>query len=472
MGVILDVLGAGQHVGKSCIVVRLGSEAEAAVVMVDSGIDAGRSRLDRFPDLRTYFGLSSQADAVEVGKSMNQEIDALVITHFHLDHIGFVPYITERYGYNGKVILTAPTASMARAVLVDAASWTQGIVAGVPAELAMPLTAKEISDCFDKVTALPLNSSRTLKVLPNAGHAVVRLLGAGHVLGACQIMLYLSGTTRSSSVAVPGHTVLYSGDFTVETSKLLVGAQQETGQLVDVLICESTYISHVREPGLRVDIDFTATVHKALDAGYKVLVPISAVGKAQEMLEVLRCEWQGQAHFPVAFAASEIFREADRFMEVYSSWTAKNEFSLDNLVEKLGKRSLPVSDLVWGVACPEKNDTRVQPFTILPYRESMLSEPGPLLLFAAPATLAKGPSLAALRAWADEPNNVIVLPGYCSPETVGALLAQGRKQLTLPDASVLKVHAKVGPGHTSHSFEPFLSPRIPICSGSASSSVA
>ncbi|KAH0475560.1 MAG: uncharacterized protein KVP18_001755 [Porospora cf. gigantea A] len=472
MTVILDVLGAGQHVGKSCIVVRLGGEAEAAVVMVDAGIDAGQLRLDRFPDLRTYFGLSLQAEAVEVGQCMNQEIDALVVTHFHLDHIGFVPYITERYGYKGQVILTAPTASMARAVLLDAASWTQGIIAGVPEELAMPLTVKEISDCFDKVTSLPLNSSRTLKLLPNAGHAVVRLLGAGHVLGACQVMLYLSGTPRSSSVAVPGHTVLYSGDFTVETSKLLAGAQQEMGQPVDVLLCESTYISHVREPGLRVDIDFTATVHKALDSGHKVLVPISAVGKAQEMLEVLRREWQGQAHFPVAFAASEIFREADRLLEVYSSWTAKNEFSLDNLVESLGNRSQLTSDLVWGVVCPEQNHTRVQPFTILPYRESMLCEPGPLLLFASPATLAKGPSLAALKAWAVEPNNVIVLPGYCSPETVGALLAQGRKQLTLPDSSVLKVHAKVGSGHTSHSSALCLSLRTLTWSGSASSSVA
>ena len=92
-------LGGGQDVGRSCIVVTLGER----VVMLDCGMHMGYHDGRKFPDVKQVSG----------GDDVTANIDCVVITHFHLDHCGGLPHLTEELGYRGPIYMSAPTAAIA-----------------------------------------------------------------------------------------------------------------------------------------------------------------------------------------------------------------------------------------------------------------------------------------------------------------------------------------------------------------------
>ncbi len=100
------VLGAGHDVGRSCVVVTLGDKR----VMFDCGMHIGYKDSRRFPDFTKL---------TPHGGSLTSVIDAVVITHFHLDHCGALPHMTEVLGYDGPIYMTAPTAAICPSLLED-----------------------------------------------------------------------------------------------------------------------------------------------------------------------------------------------------------------------------------------------------------------------------------------------------------------------------------------------------------------
>ena len=94
-------LGAGQDVGRSCIILTIGDKK----VMLDCGLHMGISDNKKFPDLlklRKKYG----------NKPLDEILDAVLISHFHLDHCGALPLMTEIIGYTGDVIMTSPTKAL------------------------------------------------------------------------------------------------------------------------------------------------------------------------------------------------------------------------------------------------------------------------------------------------------------------------------------------------------------------------
>ena len=100
------VLGAGHDVGRSCVVVTLGDKR----IMFDCGMHIGYKDSRRFPDFTKL---------TPHGGSLTSVIDAVVITHFHLDHCGALPHMTEVLGYDGPIYMTAPTAAICPSLLED-----------------------------------------------------------------------------------------------------------------------------------------------------------------------------------------------------------------------------------------------------------------------------------------------------------------------------------------------------------------
>ncbi len=88
-------LGAGQDVGRSCILVTMNNKN----IMFDCGMHMGYDDERRFPD---FSYISKCGDYTGM-------IDAVIISHFHLDHCGALPYFTEMCGYDGPIYMTAPT---------------------------------------------------------------------------------------------------------------------------------------------------------------------------------------------------------------------------------------------------------------------------------------------------------------------------------------------------------------------------
>ncbi|CAH8848603.1 unnamed protein product [Trichobilharzia szidati] len=98
-------LGAGQDVGRSCILVTLGGKN----IMFDCGMHMGYNDDRRFPDF-TYI--------TDKG-GLTEYLDCVIISHFHLDHCGALPYMTEVIGYDGPIYMTHPTKAICPILLED-----------------------------------------------------------------------------------------------------------------------------------------------------------------------------------------------------------------------------------------------------------------------------------------------------------------------------------------------------------------
>ena len=98
-------LGAGQEVGRSCVVVTIQNKT----IVFDTGIHMLYSDHQRYPDFGFICG----------EKSINEIVDLVIITHFHLDHCGGLPFLTEHYKYSGPIYATTPTKAMIPYMLED-----------------------------------------------------------------------------------------------------------------------------------------------------------------------------------------------------------------------------------------------------------------------------------------------------------------------------------------------------------------
>ncbi|KAL4196826.1 hypothetical protein AMTRI_Chr04g185090 [Amborella trichopoda] len=224
------VLGAGQEVGKSCVVVTTGGKR----IMFDCGMHMGYQDRRRYPNFSLIPG----------SNDFDTAITCIIITHFHLDHIGALPYFTEVLGYQGPIYMTYPTKALAPLMLED----YRKVMVDRRGEKEQ-FTAQQIQGCMKKVTAVDLK--QTVQVDKDLE---IRAYYAGHVIGAA--MFYAK---------VGSCTVVYTGDYNMTPDRHL-GAAQIDRLYVDLLITESTYANSVRESKLARERDFlTAELCMLLD---------------------------------------------------------------------------------------------------------------------------------------------------------------------------------------------------------------
>ncbi|KAK9091451.1 hypothetical protein Sjap_024628 [Stephania japonica] len=191
------VLGAGQEVGKSCVVVSIGGKR----IMFDCGLHMGHHDHNRYPD---FSRISKSGD-------FDSALTCIVITHFHLDHIGALVYFTEVCGYNGPIYMTYPTKALSPLMLEDNRKLMEE-------EL---FSSDQIKNCMKKVTAVDLK--QTVQVDDGLQ---IRAYYAGHVLGAA--MFYAK---------VGDSAIVYTGDYNMTPDRHLGAAQIDPLEL-DLLITD------------------------------------------------------------------------------------------------------------------------------------------------------------------------------------------------------------------------------------------
>ena len=251
-------LGAGQDVGRSCVVVTLGDKR----IMFDCGMHMGYRDERRFPN---FDKLAPE------GGSLTGVIDAVVISHFHLDHCGALPHFAERYAYDGPIYMTAPTAAICPVLLED----YRHLMTDRRGELNF-YSSEDIAACMRKVVPVALNERvHVVDGLYLCPHY------AGHVLGAA--MFHAENH---------GMSVLYTGDFNTTPDRHLGPARLPRALRPDLLITESTYANAVREPKRSREREFLMQVHDTVAAGGKVLIPVFSLGRAQELLLLLESHWE------------------------------------------------------------------------------------------------------------------------------------------------------------------------------------
>merc|ERR1711892_1490457 len=138
-------LGAGQDVGRSCILVSIGNKN----VMFDCGMHMGYNDERRFPDFNYITGGTG---------TLTPHIDAVIISHFHLDHCGALPYMSEQVGYEGPIYMTMPTKITAPILLED---FRKVVTKRDKAEALTFFTSEMIKDCMKKSKSTRNSRSRS-----------------------------------------------------------------------------------------------------------------------------------------------------------------------------------------------------------------------------------------------------------------------------------------------------------------------
>ncbi len=251
------------EIGSNCYLVDI----DGSRIVLDSGMHPKKEGFEATPD----FSLIGAADP-----------DCIFITHSHLDHIGTLPVMQDKYPA-AEVIMTDGTALIGEAMLhnsvnVMTAKRTQEGIIDYPF-----FTHGELEAATRHWVTRPYNAPfRTGR----NGEVLATLYDAGHILGSCGVLL------EGGS----GTTVFYTGDVQFENQTLIAGADfPEDG--VDVLIIESTHgvterpADYTREKELR---RFADTIREVLENDGAVLIPVFALGKSQGLLcEIGRFKEQG-----------------------------------------------------------------------------------------------------------------------------------------------------------------------------------
>lgn len=284
--------GAAREVTGSCHQIECGGRS----VLVDCGMFQGTAESER-------------ANAEPFGFDPSH-IDALLLTHAHLDHCGRLPLLI-RQGFRGRIYATAATIDLVRIILLDAASLQEEEARRAQRrgrrhgeEQTEPLftidDAFHTMDYFSAVTY-----GRTIDVIPGIR---ARFLDAGHILGSASVLLELLGGEKKIDV-------LFSGDVGSPGHPLLRDATPAPP--ADYVVMETTYGDRAHRPLEPSIAELHEAVSTTLNRGGNVIIPTFAMERAQEVLYFLkRGQESGQLprqmsvflDSPMAISATEVFR--------------------------------------------------------------------------------------------------------------------------------------------------------------------
>ena len=247
-----------------------------------------------------------------------REIDAVVLSHAHLDHSGYLPALVKQ-GFKGKVFASPATQDLAEVLLQDSAHLQEEDARRANRhgytrhEKALPLyTTADARRAIAKITPLP-----THRELP-LGEVGVTLTPVGHLLGACAV------TLRHKR-----QTLAYSGDVGRRHDLLMPAPEALDG--ADVLLVESTY-GNRRHPAEDVAMRLAYIIRDTIKRGGSVLLPSFAVGRAQALMLVLqRLKAAGEIpanvpiylDSPMAAQATELYRRHRRLLRIAPAEAAR-----------------------------------------------------------------------------------------------------------------------------------------------------
>ncbi len=252
--------GGARTVTGSCHLLRLGSGRQ---ILIDCGL---------------YQGLLEERNLEPFGFDPT-EVDLLILTHAHLDHIGRLPLLY-RHGFRGRILATKPTFELGRLMLYDAAK--------VMAEDYATAYKKALRRGEEHKVHPPLYSAEDVRAALRLGRIIaeygkwvdlgdlqVRLSDAGHIIGSASLELEANG-----------RRIAFSGDVGNKMAQLLPPPTPPSK--ADTLFLESTYGDRLHRPFDESVAEFEEVVRATIRRGGNVLIPSFATERAQQILCVLK----------------------------------------------------------------------------------------------------------------------------------------------------------------------------------------
>lgn len=369
----LTFLGGADEVGASSTLIEIAGKK----LLVDAGIRIsakGRRRItdDQLPDLR----LISEAGGP----------DYILVTHAHTDHTGALPLVVERYP-NVPVLATAPSIALTRVLQADA----QRIMKSKQEEEGeLPL--------FDEIAVDRLLEAFQIVEMRQAirlGEGLqVTYHTSGHILGAASLVLESEEGT-----------LVMSGDVSMTPQRAVVRAQPPRTK-ADVLVLESTYGGKLHANRAAEEKRLVDTLKTVIARGGKALIPAFALGRAQEVLQILLAN-RDQIDAPIY--ADGMVRSVCLAYSRFADW-------LPGETVKMAKDE------------PLFFRDKVRPVQSMAQREEIGRGEGSCIIVSSSGMLTGGPSAAYARHLAGDARNAIFLTGYQDEESPGRYIQRILKE--------------------------------------------
>jgi metallo-beta-lactamase family protein len=390
----LTFLGAAQTVTGSKHLVGTGSHQ----VLVDAGLFQGQKELR----LRNWADLPMPA----------RDIDAVVLTHAHLDHVGYLPRLVAQ-GFRGRVFCTPGTLDLARLVMTDAAHLQEEDARQANREgysrhhPALPLYT--VADAWRAISQLqPLGYDRPVDVVPGVEISYVPV---GHLLGAAAVQMTLAG----------GKRLVFGGDLGRYNRPVL--QDPRSIPVADVLLVESTYGDRIHEPdddGERL----SAIIKDTAAAGGRVIIPAFAIGRVEEVLYWIK-KLEDEQRIPI--------------LPVYLDSPMAND-----ALEFYGNRAreLDAAFMENGGRLAGFMTRRFTSVTSTQQSKDVTRSTKSAIVISASGMATGGRVLHYLRATLPDPRNTILFVGYQAAGTRGRQLVDGVKQVKI-HGRFIDVHARI-----------------------------
>lgn len=386
----IKVLGAaGGEVTGSCYLIQ----TDEANVIIDAGMFQG--------------GKSSEEKNKLPQGARIRDIDAVLLTHGHLDHTGRVPLLI-KYGYNGPIYSTEETLELSQIILQDSArlqvadavrqnrkTWRKGLP---PVE---PLYNTEHVELMKEQTqAVEFNDP--IKVAPGIE---ARWIEAGHMLGSGSIELKITEKSKTK-------TVVFSGDLGPLTLPLL--RPFDHFNKADLVFMESTYGDRDHKSYSETIAEFERIVKQAYEAKGKILVPTFAVGRAQQIIYHL-AELFHEGKVP----AFPVYLDSPMALSAFNVYRDHQDL-LDEEYQELKKRGVfPLSTKTFIPSPSAETSKRLN------------EEKGPCMILAGAGMCNGGRILHHLLHNMDNPKTHIMIVGYQSQGSIGRRLVEKAKTISI-----------------------------------------
>ncbi|MBN2575857.1 MAG: MBL fold metallo-hydrolase [Deltaproteobacteria bacterium] len=385
----LECVGAARAVTGSKHVLR----TSRAVVLLDCGMFQGRRR-----------------EANERNRSLQvpvDEINAVVLSHAHIDHAGLLPLLYKR-GYRGPVYATPATRDLCTPMLLDAAMIQEADARHIhklierdrlDMEPVEPLyTHEDVTGLLGQLVGLPYRRAHAI-----APGIVLKLLDAGHVLGSSIIVLDVEDDGVSTRVA-----------FAVDLGRkgLPILRDPEIPGGVNCLITESTYGDRHHPPIEEVDSALAEVVNRTVRRGGKIMIPAFALERAQEVVYALKRlrATQRVPAVPVYVDSPLTVKLTDVFKmhpECYDKQTYARLVGGDPPFEFEGLHYVADKEESKGIA----------------------AQPGPCIIIAASGMCEAGRILHHLREGVEDQRNTILIVGFQAQHTLGRRIVERQPEV-------------------------------------------
>jgi metallo-beta-lactamase family protein len=388
MKITIHGAGGGEVTGSAYLV-----QTRDANVLVDQGMFQGAQKVENnnnIPKSGTF-----------------QRLNAVVLTHSHLDHTGRLPLLT-RAGYKGPIYATPATIEVTDLILRDSAHLQQGDVDRQNRRRAREgkplLTPLYTQDDVDRLQPLfeRLDYDRPTEIAPGIS---VRAVEAGHMLGSASLELTIEDGGQKK-------VVIFSGDLGPRGAPL--HKDPTPFESADAVFMESTYGDRDHLSLKKTAVEAREVVKEACQSGGKILVPVFAVGRTQLLLYLLAGAFKRgtlkpfpiYVDSPMAIAATKIY--------------GKHTDLFDDEALAMYKSGELMQNLETVEFCSTADDSR-----------ALNAKPGPLMIMAGAGMCTGGRILHHFRHNLARPNTTVLIVGYQGHGSLGRMLVDGTPFVTI-----------------------------------------